>query len=86
MSWYEKTKQLEKINLCTDLTKSELLVYLHEKDIYKDFPFLLDKNELDTFYEWVTTYLEDIEFIHSTFDGWVCKYCIQRQKRINGGF
>ena len=85
MKWYEKELR-KKPKFCSELTKQELLNFLLEEDYYSDYPFLLDKKEIDNLMEWTQTYLEDIEFIYQHFGGWIVKYSIQRQKRLNGGF
>ena len=79
-------KQDPGINFYRDLNRNDLLEYLNEDQAFNDFPFLLIRKELDLLHEWTNLYLDDIEFVRSGFMGGITKYCIQRQKRINGGF
>ena len=69
-----------------DVTLSEIQNYLYESNILNVFPFLMDKQNIDDLHLWLTTYLEGRQYNESELEGWITKFAIIRQKRLNGGY
>ena len=69
-----------------DVTLSEIQNYLYESNILNVFPFLMDKENIDDLHLWLTTYLEGRQYNESELEGWITKFAIIRQKRLNGGY
>ena len=46
----------------------------------------MDKKNIDDLHLWLTTYLEGREYNESELEGWITKFAIIRQKRLNGGY
>lgn len=89
MKWYENLKIVkneDQILFFEDLALSEIQNHLFESSLLLDFPFLMEKDHVDDLYLWLTTYLEGREYNKKELNGWIKKFSIIRQKRLNGGF
>jgi hypothetical protein len=69
-----------------DITIIEVQNYLLDGDLLDVFPFLMEKKNIDDLHLWLTTYLEGREYSINELEGWITKFAIIRQKRLNGGY
>ena len=81
-----KLKPEPEIIFFQDLSISYIQDYLLASEFIDLFPFLLQVQNLEDLHLWLTTYLEGREFNINELEGWVTKFCIIRQKRLNGGY
>tara|TARA_R100001163_G_C5067932_1_gene207502 strand:- start:6286 stop:6549 length:264 start_codon:yes stop_codon:yes gene_type:complete len=77
---YKKSKYFE------DLEKLEVKEYLLNKNLYHDFPFLMEQKNFEDLYLWLTTYCSTIPYSYNQLELWIVQFSQQRQKKLNGGY